>query len=175
MFFFKKSNSPSRSFWVFRNKMAKYQALLMDLLRADSPKVLYCFFENTAAELDTLCKAKGVDVEVMLVDGAVPSSSQVWLAELHPYKAVFDQALEQLPAGTLVKVYVDFEEPLMKTLLSDRTVQLMEQLGMRDNEAINHSLVNKAIERALEGMQKKLGRHEDDRSSPESWMKANAK
>ena len=51
---------------------------------------------------------------------------------------------------------------------------MMSRLGMSENEPIEHAMISKSIENALEKLEEKLGsNHQDIRSSQEDWLAAN--
>jgi preprotein translocase subunit SecA len=56
------------------------------------------------------------------------------------------------------KFFLSLEDDLMKTFTSDRMSNLMRTIGLKDGEAVNHSMINNAVARA----QKKMEAHHYD-------------
>jgi hypothetical protein len=70
--------------------------------------------------------------------------------------------------------WISLEDPLMKAFGSDRIVSVMESLGMKEDECIEHSMVTKSIERARKKIAEKV-RMETECASAETWFETNLK
>lgn len=67
--------------------------------------------------------------------------------------------------------YLSMEDEFLKTFGMERMVGLMEQLGMKDDESVEHSLVD----RAIANVQRKLAEKKSDHkcSSEHEWFQRN--
>ena len=68
--------------------------------------------------------------------------------------------------------YSSLDEPSFQIFNSENIVTLMEKLGMKDEEAINHALVTKAMERAREKIESKV-KLEQEATSEKEWFQKN--
>lgn len=71
-----------------------------------------------------------------------------------------------------VIVFSSLNEPLFKRFGADKIIQVMKQLGMKDDEVIEHSMINKAIQRAQEKIEKKVV-VEQSAHSQHDWLEKN--
>jgi preprotein translocase subunit SecA len=69
-------------------------------------------------------------------------------------------------------IYSALDEPLFKHFGGDKIIQMMKQLGMKEDSMIEHKMVSKAIENAQEKIEKKVIA-EQDASSPQKWIERN--
>jgi preprotein translocase subunit SecA len=71
-----------------------------------------------------------------------------------------------------VQVWSALDEPLFKHFGSDKIIQMMKQLGMKEDVAIEHNMISKAIQNAQEKISKKV-LIDQAASSQEEWLKKN--
>lgn len=90
-------------------------------------------------------------------------------------------ATEQLALKNLTDVAFDqfvfclsFDDPLLKGFNTQSILPLLEKLGLDDEEAIEHDMVTKSIQRAREKVESKVP-HERHANSPEEWFSLNVK
>ncbi len=70
--------------------------------------------------------------------------------------------------------YSSLDEPSFRIFTSGDIISLMEKLGMKDEEAISHAMVTKAMERAREKIEDKV-KLEQEASSEKEWFQKNMK
>lgn len=69
---------------------------------------------------------------------------------------------------------LSFDDALLKAFGTPSILPLLEKLGMEDEEAIEHDMVKKSIQRVREKIESKVGR-EIKAKSPEEWFALNVK
>ena len=107
---------------------------------------------------------------------AVERPLAVLAVERHPLRArdaEFEQALESLPMRTSLQFHLSLQDALLaKFFRGERMISLMSRLGIGEDEAIDGTLLTRAVARA----QKKLARSvrcEIDAESAEAWLRTN--
>lgn len=92
-------------------------------------------------------------------------------AEHHPMLSK-EKALFEKLGLTAITIYSALAEPLFKHFGSDKIISMMKQLGMKEDEIIEHNMITKAIRNAQEKIEKKLI-VDHHASSQREWMEKN--
>jgi hypothetical protein len=147
-------------------------------LAKEHPEALFiAWFSETAKAYKVFFAENGMD-ESRIID-----ARQVHAAKLQDHLPVF---LEHYPLHEKelelvanweqknIIVYNSLDEALFKHFGSDKMIPLIKMLGMKEDEAIEHSYVTQSITR---GQQKiaELVELEQSASSQEEWMERNIK
>jgi hypothetical protein len=91
--------------------------------------------------------------------GGIPSGARsdakvnFYLLGRYPYRTSEISMIDRLSAGFRdpeITYCLSLEDPLFEAMGSDKLKPLMVSLGMKDDESIDHPMVNKAIDNALE-------------------------
>lgn len=69
---------------------------------------------------------------------------------------------------------LSFDDPLLKMFGSENILPLLEQLGLEDEESLEHKMITQSISRAREKLEKKVSR-EITAHSPQEWFEKNVK
>jgi len=69
-------------------------------------------------------------------------------------------------------VYNSLDEPLFKYFGGDKIIALMKQMGIKEEEVIEHSLISKSIRNGQENLAKKIN-FEQSASSQKEWIEKN--
>ncbi|MBI1767824.1 MAG: hypothetical protein HYR67_05595 [Bacteroidetes bacterium] len=70
--------------------------------------------------------------------------------------------------------YSSLDEPSFEIFGTTQIISVMEKLGLKDEEAIEHAMVTKAMERAREKIESKV-KFEQEASSEREWFQKNVK
>jgi len=70
--------------------------------------------------------------------------------------------------------YSSLDESSFEIFGADNIISIMEKLGLKDEESIEHTLVGKAMERAREKVESKV-KSESEASSEKEWFRKNVK
>jgi len=92
-------------------------------------------------------------------------------AEHYPLRSKEKELYAKLGLST-VYVFSSLREPLFQKFGGDKIVELMQKLGMKDDEIIEHKMISKAVQQAQEKIEKKIT-FEQGASSQADWMKKN--
>ncbi|HNU86940.1 MAG TPA: hypothetical protein PKJ94_01530 [Ferruginibacter sp.] len=147
------------------------------LARKEPGSLFICWFPETAARFRDFFRQQGLD------ENLVMETKHVHASKLADKKPVF---VEHYPLHTkeleLVKnwekekiiVFSALDEPLFKHFGSDKVIPMIKLLGMKEDEAIEHSMVTKSI---IKGQEKiaELVSLEQSASSQAEWMTKNIK
>ena len=71
-----------------------------------------------------------------------------------------------------VEVFSSLNEPLFKMFGADKIIQLMKQLGMKEDEVIEHNMISKSIRNAQDKIEKKV-LMEQTAHSQQDWLTKN--
>ena len=78
-----------------------------------------------------------------------------------------------LPPHSKFFCYVGLDEPWLDSVLGDSTRTLLQQLGMRDDEPLIHSMIGSALRRSQKQLAEKQNGVEQQARSSEEWMELN--
>lgn len=159
---------------ILMTQSAKWKAL--ETLCLKEPGVILIFwFEDT---LQQALKAMNPDSTVSenfylanRVHEAEISNKKVVFAEHHPLAYREISLFEKLQL-THAEIWSAMDEPLFKEFGSDKIVQMMKQLGIKEDEIIEHSMITDSIHKAQIKIEKKVT-SEQQATSQEEWLLKN--
>ena len=99
------------------------------------------------------------------------SGNTIVFAEHYPVRSK-EEALYQKLHLTTVQVYSSLDEPFFQRFGGDKIVQLMQRLGVKEEEIIQHTMISKAILAAQNKMEKKIV-IEQPAHSQKNWLEKN--
>lgn len=97
------------------------------------------------------------------------------VAERHPLKSADDALLliaEGMPCRFRVTYHVSLEDPLFKLFLSGSLKNLLEQLGMKEDEPIESPMVSRSVKKAQQRVEKQAFGNSRAKSAAE-WLEMN--
>ena len=177
---------------VFLTKIAKYRQLIDFLINeVETGKRIHLttHFDQTYNELEQLLVKAGIDYEEQVgTKGSHLLLSKSWeiknksqlpeedhllvAAEVHPM-SVREETLKNLNNGEMI-VFCALDNPFFEQLGGERIRSLMGKLGLKENEAVEHPMVSKAIINAQKKMDKRAV-NEKPAYSIREWMELNVK
>ncbi|OQA00061.1 MAG: preprotein translocase subunit SecA [Bacteroidetes bacterium ADurb.Bin408] len=162
--------------------------------------LLYCFFGDTHSYLSevlektqisfNLCSSSGQIIsgktnlilasvlmkEKQLQAFSVPTAPlEVLLPEHHPLFSVEEDFFEALEAGggeVVCRFYLSLDDPLFQLFGAGNIEQMMQRLGMTEEEHITHSMITQAIEKAQKKTEKNA-KNMFGANSAKEWYKKN--
>jgi hypothetical protein len=176
MFGLFKSKSPSVKVIdkVWMSQKAKWNACVQMMLI--NPGCLFvAWFEDTRSQLEHLSSTQNAKVEVVLARTMDPAKAQnrmVVFTEHYPLSNVEQELFLKLNLKE-VPVLSSLEEPLFMKFSGNNIIEMMKNLGMKEDEVIGHAMVTKAIRRAQEALEKS-GR-DQQAASQQEWFSVNTK
>jgi len=176
--------------WI--SQQAKFNGLAKELVKRPNEDpvavLLIGHFANTAQELDSIASEYESNVPVMatlanklIVDIAnklnlgPTNIIELIVAERHPLASVDEKLLqfaEELPCRCRVSHHLALDDPLLKLFCGEWVTNILESLGMNEDEAIESSMVSRRVKQAQQKNESSaLGNLECE--SAEEWIKKN--
>jgi len=173
--FFKKKNvGPAVKTLVWVSAAAKQKGCA-DLLQNMPGAIVIAWFPETQRVFQAYFQRQGLPHMVLLARQTTSlqlNGKKIVLLERYPLYHREHDFLVQLQ-DVEITALVSMDEPLMLYFGGERLISLMGKMGMDENEAMEHTMINSAIENA----QKKLdGRVLDEQGfsqSMEEWFQKN--
>ncbi|MBL7738066.1 MAG: hypothetical protein JNK14_02520 [Chitinophagaceae bacterium] len=155
--------------WISEN--AKWNGIREEC-KKDNSTIVIAWFSSTAARLETFMTGAAFTVHLAReIHTSQLTGKRVLFAEHHPLRSKEQEQYQQWQLKEAI-VCSALEEPLFKKFGSDKIIAMMKQLGMKEEECVEHRLISGAIENA----QKKIGKKvitEHLANSQEEWMERN--
>jgi hypothetical protein len=174
--FKKKEDSVVFNDKIYMSSSAKKNAIVE--LGKNNPNILFiAWFAETAIEY------RNIFIHHGLPENRIAEARALHTGKIESYIPVF---LEHFPLhakeAALVKnwntqkidCYNTLEEPMFNQLGAERIIALMKQMGMKEDEMMEHPLISKAIRNAQEKIAQKLD-FEQSAHSQEDWIQKNIK
>lgn len=174
MFNFFRKNSPSVTVRDFCFISEEYKLKAIASLALQEPQTIFlCWFSDTHKLLLSYFKGMEISQErVLLLKGSnylKISHKKIILAEHHPSLQVEENFYKQMNITT-VDYYNSLTEAIFKKAGADKIIDLMRKIGVKDDEAIQHTMISSSIKRLQEKMASSLDGF-ITASSQEEWIK----
>jgi hypothetical protein len=172
--FSKKEKLPEMKDMVWKNLNGKFSGLLK-LIEQYPESVWISWFSDTQSIFNQFLKS-GISkqIEIKMAKNVKPSmieNKTVVFLEHYPLR-LEEEKLIQLWKPKEIFVLNSLDEPLFEAFGAQRIITLMENMGMKDDEQIQHDMVTKSIKRAQEKLQQKVV-IENSANSSKDWFKMN--
>lgn len=170
-FFTNRKKGPSKKDFIYISKAAKYQGLL-DLIKDKNPTVV-TWFNKSKTDLEEFLNGKGFSNDVKLAKNFTVSASSklIVFTEHFPLASKEDHFLTRLGNKEIIFLS-SLDEPFFQKFGGEKIIVLMKQLGMKDNEHMEHTMISKSIRNAQEKIEGKVST-ELLADSQEEWFKKN--
>lgn len=174
---FRKKNEPGTVTFtdkVVIDENAKLAALLEAWVKQPET-VIVCWFEESLEKTENYMKEHStVPVPVMLVRDALGgqrAGREPLFAEHYPLRNKEEEACRSMHLEKIT-VYSSLREPLFQQFGGEKIIQVMQSLGMKETEVIEHSMISSAIRKAQEKIAAKTTLDQSARSQQE-WIEKN--
>jgi hypothetical protein len=157
--FFRKRTSAFRiSDIIWMREENKWQGC-MDLLQKDPSVLFICWFDATQEAFENFLQEKN-NVPAAIINARQATAQQlvgkkVVFIEHYPIRNKEQQLFEELHL-TEVRIYSALEEPLFRQFGSDKIIQVMKQMGMKETSSIENNMISKAIGNAQDKIENKV-------------------
>ena len=161
---------------TYMTTAAKVNACIA-LAKAQPNTLFICWFSNTLKLFKEAFTQHGIDegsiIDVKQIHSGMLQNKIPVFTEHFPLHTKEIALIEHWPTQKIV-VYSAMDEPLFKHFGSDKMVPLIKLLGMKEDEAIEHSFVTKSI---IKGQDKiaNMVTLEQSANSQEEWLERNLK
>jgi hypothetical protein len=172
--FKKKEDSPKIIDKVWMTGAAKLQAFVEEWKKDNT--IFYVFWFDETLRNTEFFFSKEVPAQAPFITAREATAHSlagktVIFAEHYPLHEKEKELFQKLSLGQ-VQIWSSLDEPLFKHFGGEKIVQLMKQLGVKDNEAIEHKMISKAVQNAQEKIQKKVI-VEQTTYSQKDWIEKN--
>ena len=161
---------------VFMHRQGKWnycQKILME-----DPKTIFIgWFDDTIAELEEIFGRYSSSLVITLnartTHKAQIEVSPIIFIEHHPMKSKEELVFEQLGLKETI-VLTSLDEPLLKIFGGKKLIDIMQKLGMKEDEVIEHKMVSQSIANAQKKIEERMILEQSVRSQSE-WLERNLK
>ncbi len=170
--FSKKSPAPAFREMLWMTTAAKWNGLL-ELIQQHPDAVIAAWFPDTIIHLKDLLQRNGINNPVhdaRRIHSTITESKALLIAEHYPLRTR-EENLLQMNASEVI-VLSALEEPLFQYFGGSHLLELMQKIGAKEDEIIEHDMVKKAIANAQEKLAKKV-LVENTAHSAEAWFQKN--
>jgi len=172
--FSKKTPTPPIQDMIWIGHSAKLNGC-KNLITSFPDAVVVAWFSDTVDAFNRfLNEQNGLGVEVHQARSILTvqvENKKLILLEHYPMRSKEVELIVKLNPK-MVFVLSSLDEPLFQQFGSDRIIQLMQSLGIKDDEMIQHPMIAKAIENAQEKLEKKVT-FENSANSSKEWFDRN--
>jgi len=159
---------------VFMHQAAKRNACLL-ALQSNAATIFVTWFEETQQQLQEYFKTQNAaNATVILYREAAAhfiNNNPVIFAEHYPLRRKEEDLYKSLNLKE-IKVFSSLDEPLFQHFGGERIIELMQKMGLQENEPVQHSMISMALKNAQEKIAKKVSLEQSARSQ-EEWFKRN--
>ncbi len=172
--FKKKDSLPNTKDLIWKNKIFKYNACI-NLLQNNPDAVWICWFNESKKEFLEHQGFPNINrPEVKMAKTIQPYNVEgktVFFLEHYPINSEEENLIQHWNAKEIF-ILNALDEPLFKQFGGDNVIGIMEKLGMRDDEHIEHSMISKSIKNAQKKIQEKVT-IESTANSAAEWFRIN--
>jgi len=159
---------------VVIDETAKLKAML-DLWNTDN-NIIFIFWFDESLDKAAVYFGNQTTAPITLLTAREAATPQITgripvFGEHFPLRNKEEELFSKLNLET-VQVFSSLREPLFQQFGSDKIIQLMQQLGMKEDEIIEHAMISKAIKRAQEKIENKVTTDLTARSQ-QDWIDKN--
>jgi hypothetical protein len=137
---------------------AKLQAMLTQWKEEKNTAFIF-WFDESLRQAETFFAAQTIEPVCLLSTREAGSSrladKKVVFAEHYPLRSKEEELYHKLNLGS-VPVYSALNEPLFQRFGAGKIIRVMEQLGVKEDEVIEHKMISKAIRNMQAKMEKKI-------------------
>ena len=146
----------------------------LSLLESSPDAVVLFWFADTRATFAPLVQSKFPNIKLTHAFDVQPHEvfeKNVIFLEHHPMRSKEANSLMDWKASNIY-VLSALDEALFQQFGGDKTIELMRKMGMREDEALEHSMISRSIERAQQKLEKKAV-SDDAAGSAAEWIRKN--
>jgi hypothetical protein len=145
---------------------------LFDIWQQDKKTVFIAWFPSTADDITAYFQKNTSEVvEIKMAREATHSysaHSSFIFAEHYPLRSKEESLYQQLQLSNVI-VFSSLQEPLFQQFGGDKIIKLMQQLGMKDDELIEHNMISGSIKKAQDKIEERVT-IDYSCQSPQEWL-----
>ena len=161
---------------VFIHQQGKWNYCLKIL--SEEPKTIFIgWFDATIAELENIIASNNSSPVTILNAKTIHRSqvqgSPIIFIEHHPVKSKEELVFSELSLKEVI-ILTALDEPLIALFGGEKLPGIMQKIGMKEDEIIEHKMVSQSIANAQKKIEEKLVIEQSARSQAE-WIERNIK
>jgi hypothetical protein len=161
---------------VFMHRQAKWN-YCQKMLTEDPKTIFIGWFDDTIAELENFfgrdTSSPATILNARTTHKAQAEGSPIIFIEHHPMKRKEDLVFEQLGLKEAI-ILTSLDEPLLKIFGGEKLIDIMQKLGMKEDEIIEHKMVSQSIANAQKKIEERMIVEQSVRSQSE-WLERSLK
>jgi hypothetical protein len=167
---------PKVSDKVFMNRQAKWN--YCQKILAKEPRTIFIgWFDDTIAELENFF-VQSTSSPPIILNARTTHKAQIEelpiiFVEHHPMKTKEELAFQQFGLKKVI-VLTSLDEPLVKMFGGEKLIDIMQKLGMKEDEVIEHKMVSQSITNAQNKIEERMNVEQSVRSQSD-WLERNLK
>ncbi|HET6996683.1 MAG TPA: hypothetical protein VFI06_16930 [Chitinophagaceae bacterium] len=159
---------------IWMSEEAKWKGIVNEW-KQDPELVIITWFDATYRHLQTVFAENGLSPVSLFfsrqVNGPEIAGRKIIFAEHYPLPGKEQDAFGRWKLKEVI-VHSAMDEPLFKHFGGDKIIEMMKQLGMKEDGMIMHKMISQAIMNAQEKIEKKVVT-ETPANSQEEWLQRN--
>jgi hypothetical protein len=173
----KENNSFHKKFTnvIYATELAKQKGIIQ-FAKANSDAIFIAWFTNTALHYRKQFLANNINedriVEAKSFSAAKYSTAKIIFLEHFPLRTKEDALVQNCMQEEFV-FYNALTEPIFAYFGSDRIIDLMSKMGYKDDETIQHKMIDKSLLRAQEKIAERVQFETNTSASQSEWMLVN--
>ncbi len=155
---------------IWTTEDAKFSACID--LKKDNPEIIFvAWFEETKNNLEAYFKEHNIEEEILLADRLSLNHHEKDLifVEHHPLQAEEHRIADKFAKKELT-VLSSLTEPIFQLFGADRIINLMKQMGMNEDEMLEHDMISNSMMKAQEKIASKSTINASAKSQGE-WLR----
>jgi hypothetical protein len=148
---------------------------LLEKWKKEPSLIIICWFNGTLHQIESHFNRETARNPILLIANQVHTAEikdkPVVFAEHYPLRNKEEELFQRLSL-TEITIHSALDEPLFDHFGGAKIVQMMKQLGMKENDPVQHKMITQSITNAQEKIAKKLDT-EQLASSQREWMQKN--
>lgn len=157
---------------IWKNREAKFRGLVF-LLKENPDVIVACWFQQTRSEIDKWITSFGVGKlqvhDVFAIRPADVAGKNIVILERYPLFSKEENIFSSWNAKRII-VLSSLDDELLCCFGGDRIVSLLEKMGMKEDEEIEHAMVMQAILNAQKKLEKTVAKELPTTSQAE-WFR----
>lgn len=147
----------------------------INYLQQTANAVVAVWFEETFSKVESSFQSANISIERIYhtrqLTHQIALNSSIVFLEHYPLPSKEEELFKKLQLQKAV-IYSSLDEPILKQFGSEKIIGLMKQLGLKEDEAIEHALITSSIRNAQKKIADKVS-FEQSAQSQADWMMKN--
>ncbi len=160
---------------IYMSDDAKQKAIV-SLAQDDSTTFFIAWFNLTAAHYKKIFASHNLDelrvVEAKTFSNAKYGNNTIVFLEHYPLRAKEEELVKNCQQENFI-FFNSLTEPIFQYFGGDRIIDLMQRMGGKADEKIEHTMIDKSLLKAQEKIAEKVPFETNTSSSQQEWMLVN--